>query len=316
MQFWYLPQNEDNATALFAEFPTILDFFESTIGPYPWADQKMGVVEVPHLGMEHQTINAYGNKYKKTPYGFDGILQHEFSHEYFANQMSLANYDDLWLHEGFASYMQPLYGQYRNGDIDYFAMLKSTRAGLLNEQPLVSGAERTEKEVYKDDDGPRRDVYGKGSLILHTLRNLIGDEAFFQSVRILVYGRPDPAPGNFEPQFRTTGDFVEIVNRVTGDDLAWFFDTYLYEADLPVLESLRQGNELSLKWITTSGKPFPMPLDVRVGSDTKSLSMKAGEGRLRLPNGAHAVIDPHSKILRQSDAIDELQKWRNKQDQP
>src|SRR3546814_9870441 len=65
--------------------------------------------------MEHMTINAYGNEYAKSPYGFDNLFQHEFAHEWFANQMTAANWDDFWLHEGFAAYMQPLYGNWLDG---------------------------------------------------------------------------------------------------------------------------------------------------------------------------------------------------------
>jgi aminopeptidase N len=71
LRMWYLPQSEKGAKALFAEFAPMLDFFESTIGPYPFGDEKMGVVETPHKGMEHQTINAYGNNYAKTAFGYD-----------------------------------------------------------------------------------------------------------------------------------------------------------------------------------------------------------------------------------------------------
>lgn len=315
MSFWYLPEHEEQAKQLFAEFPRILDFFESQIGPYPWADQKMGVVQTPHKGMEHQTINAYGNNFQKTPYGFDSLLQHEFSHEYFANQLSVENYDDLWLHEGFGSYMQPLYGKYLHGDMDYFAMLKSTRAGIRNEQPLVTGAERSEKEVYKDEGGPRGDIYSKGSLILHTLRNLVGDEAFYESVRILVYGRADPLPGNFSPQFRTTQDFLEIINDVTGDELSWFFEVYLYGKDLPVLVSERHGDRMTFTWEVPDGKSFPMPLEVSVGADTVVLPMSEGEGQLDVPEDVHVTVDPHSKVLYQSEAIDRFREWRAKQDQ-
>ena len=313
MSYWHLPENREKAQKLFSEFPTMLEFFESEIGPYPWADQKMGVVETPYKGMEHQTINAYGNNYEKTPYGYDGLLQHEFSHEYFANQLSVANYDDLWLHEGFGSYMQPLYGEYLHGSMDYFAMLKSTRAGISNEQPLVTGEERSEKEVYADESGPRGDIYGKGSLVLHTLRSLIGDEAFFESVRTLVYGRPDPRPGNFVPQFRTTEDFIGIVNTVTGEDLSWFFDVYLFQAALPELEQTTDEGKVTVTWKTPGGLPFPMPLEVLVGDRTIVLEMTGGRGEFELPNGASVTFDPHSKILRQSDAIDELQKWRAEQ---
>jgi aminopeptidase N len=116
LRFWYLPQHKAHAQDLFSEFPKMLDFFESTIGPYPFADEKMGVVETPHKGMEHQTINAYGNKYVKTPYGYDDLLQHEFAHEWFGNQLTNGDWDDMWLHEGLGSYMQPLYMQYLHGD--------------------------------------------------------------------------------------------------------------------------------------------------------------------------------------------------------
>ena len=313
MRFWHLPKNRENAQKLFSEFSTMLEFFESEIGPYPWADQKMGVVETPYKGMEHQTINAYGNNYEKTPYGYDSLLQHEFSHEYFANQLSVANYDDLWLHEGFGSYMQPLFGEYLHGSMDYFAMLKSTRAGIRNEQQLVTGEERSEKDVYADEGGPRGDIYGKGSLVLHTLRSLIGDEAFFESVRTLVYGRPDPRPGNFVPQFRTTEDFIGIVNTVTGEDLSWFFDVYLFQAALPELEHTTDGGEVTVTWKTPGDRPFPMPLEVRVGDRTIVLEMTGGRGEFELPTGASVTFDPHSKILRQSDAIDELQRWRAEQ---
>src|SRR3546814_11715830 len=70
MFYWYLPGEEQQAKALFAEFPKTLDFFESVIGPYPFGDQKLGVVETPHKGMEPRTINEYGNAHAKTHYGF------------------------------------------------------------------------------------------------------------------------------------------------------------------------------------------------------------------------------------------------------
>ena len=109
------------------------------IGPYPWADQKMGVIRVPYSGLENQTLIGYSNDYPKTMFGWDWLMNHEFSHEWFANQLSIANYDDLWLHEGLGSYAQPLLAEYLGGEIDYMAQLKNQRAGIRNEQPLVTG---------------------------------------------------------------------------------------------------------------------------------------------------------------------------------
>lgn len=310
MQYWYLPRHEASARELFEEFPRLLAFFESVIGPYPWADQKMGVVHVPFKGMEHQTINAYGNDYAKGLEGFDALLQHEFSHEYFGNQMAAAGYDDLWLHEGFATYMQMLYAEYLYGAADYFALLKSTRAQIRNERPLVAGRERSQAEVYELPDGPGADLYFKGSLLLHTLRRLIGDEAFFASVRRLVYGRPDPEPGNFSLQFRTTRDFIGIVNDVSGRDLGWFFDTYLYDKDLPMLDVERSGRTVRFAWRRTHGGPFRMPLDVMVDGRLRVLPMTDGRGALTVHEHSHVIADPQSKVLRQSDVIDRYQAGR------
>jgi hypothetical protein len=180
----------------------MLDFFESTIGPYPFGDEKMGVVETPHKGMEHQTINAYGNKYAKTAYGYDELLQHEFAHEWFGNQLTNANWDDMWLHEGLGSYMQPLYMQYLRGDQEYFASLMQQRAMIENKAPIVSGKPRLEEDVYDDKrGGPGQDIYNKGSLVMHTLRGLIGDDAFFRAcARSLRH--PRPAPGQLHAALR------------------------------------------------------------------------------------------------------------------
>ena len=310
LRYWYLPGEEKQAEGLFKEFPVILDFFESQIGPYPWGDQKMGVVETSFSGMEHQTINGYGSHYAKTMYGFDTLLQHEFSHEYFANQF-LGNYDDMWLHEGFGSYMQPLFGQYLHGDMAYYSMLQQQRAGILNEQPLVGGRERSEQEVYDDHaTGPTQDVYGKGSLVIHTLRGLIGDKAFFEAVRREVYGRPDPKPGNFTARFGSTKEFIDLVNQVTGKDYRWFFDVYLYHAALPKLVSRIGDGKLHLEWETADNLPFPMPVEVRVGDHVETVAMTGNRGELTLPAKPDITIDPHSKILRQSDAIDGFQAWR------
>ncbi|WP_136162540.1 M1 family metallopeptidase [Sphingomonas flavalba] len=310
MRFWYLPGEEEKAAELFKEFPVALDFFESQIGPYPWGDQKMGVIRVPYSGLENQTLNGYSIDYTKTMYGFDPLMHHEFSHEWFANQLSVANYDDLWLHEGIGSYMQPLLGRYLYGDLDYHALLKSQRAGIRNEKPLVSGEERPENWVYADPTGPRGDIYPKGSWVMHTLRNLIGDEAFYEVIRRVTYGRPDPRPGNFEPQFGTSKGFMATVNQVTGSNYDWFFNIYLYRAGLPKLVETRAGDRLSLRWETPDNLPFPMPVDVRVDGRTVTLAMADGTGVVDAPASATVTLDPEAKILRQLDSIDQFQAWR------
>jgi aminopeptidase N len=313
MQFWYLRGHDAQAKQLFAGFPRMLDFFEQEIGPYPFGDEKMGVVETPHLGMEHQTINAYGNNYRLDGFGYDRLLQHEFAHEWFGNQMTNADWDDMWLHEGFGTYMQPLYSQYLNGDMDYFSWLHQLRLMLNNRHPIVSGSSKTEEQVYDETSGPGQDIYNKGALMLHTLRQLIGDKAFFESTRLLVYGRPDPKPGNFHTRYASTHDYIDIVNKVTGRDLSWFFNVYLYDAALPKLEETRDGDTLKLHWVTEHGKSFPMPVTVQVDATMQHVPMTNGQGTVHVPAGSLLIVDPHSALLRQMPYIDAYQQWMKQQ---
>jgi aminopeptidase N len=260
------------------------------------------------MGMEHQTINAYGNNYAQAPEGFDWLFQHELSHEWFGNQMTAADWDDFWLHEGFGQYMQPLYGRWREGEARYAAMMAQQRLRIFNKAPLVSGTSRTSEEVYEDSKGgPGGDIYFKGAWVLHTLRNLIGDKAFFDATRRLVYGRPDPRPGNFEPRFATTPEFEKLAAEAAGRDLGWFFNIYLHEAALPELVQTREGDRLQLRWKTPNDRPFPMPVEVQVDDRVVTVSMAGNQGSLTVPAQAHVVIDPMARILRRSEAVERYQ---------
>lgn len=295
MHYWHLRSDRpEDVQRLFAEFPQMLDFFEQVIGPYPFADEKMGVVHTPYLGMEHQTINAYGNGYKIDERGYDWLLQHEFAHEWFANQLTNRNADDMWLHEGLGTYMQPLYAGWLRGDAYMQRELADQRDSLMNRAPVVSGVSLGVDDV---SDGPGNDIYYKGSLVAHTLRMLVGDRDFFEALRILVYGRPDPRPGNFTTQLRSTPEFLEIVNRVTGRDHDWFFRAYLYEAALPVLTQTRDGGRIDLAWSTPAGV-FPMPVEVEVDGVRRLIPMRDGRGFIEAPPGAVIRIDPENKVLR------------------
>lgn len=307
LRFWYLKGNRAKAEGLFAEFKPMLDFFEEMVGPYPFGDEKMGVVETPHLGMEHQTINAYGNGYKKAETGYDWLLQHEFAHEWFGNQLTNVDWDDLWLHEGYGTYMQPLYLQWLRGDMEYMAALMKMRATLMLRYPVVAGRSMAEKAVSSADHGPGNDVYYKGALMLHTLRGLIGDDAFFRATRELVYGTDTPRPGHFKPRYASTADFIALVNRITGKDYGWFFDVYLRSVKLPELVATRGGAHLDLHWKTEGDKPFPMPVQVRVGKRVVDVPMADGRGRVALAADESFTLDPHSRVLRELPYMAEYQ---------
>lgn len=302
MEFWHLKSDDPaDVAALFAQFAPMLDFFEANVGPYPFADEKMGVVETPHLGMEHQTINAYGNQYRIDGRGYDWLLHHELAHEWFGNQMTNVDGDHMWLHEGLGTYMQPLYARWLHGDRYMEAELKTQREALANRFPVVSGQPGVN---HVNGDGPGNDIYYKGSLFAHTLRHQIGDDAFRRALTRLVYGTDNPQPGRIGPLTRSTADFVTVVRDITGRDYDWLFRGYLYNAALPVLHESREAGVLVLRWETGDGAPFPLPVEVEVDGRVVTEPMTGGVGRLEVPDGAHVLIDPNNRVLRHSDAMD------------
>jgi len=306
MSYWHLRSDDPaKVAALFAQFAPMMDFYEATVGPYPFGDEKMGVVETPHLGMEHQTINAYGNAYRLDGKGYDWLLHHELAHEWFGNQMTNRNADDMWLHEGLGSYMQPLYLRWLNGERYMQAELQEQRRDLINRFPVVTGTDRAEDDVYKSNVGPGLDLYNKGSLIAHSLRMLIGDEAFFRSLTRLVYGTATPRPGNFTTRYGTTDEFLAITSEESGRDLAWFFRGYLYQAALPDLRQTRENGQLALEWVTGDAGVFPMPVEIEIDGRRQTLAMTGGRGAIPVAAGAHVLIDPDNKVLRRDVFLEE-----------
>ena len=313
VQYWHLPGDRpQDVQYLLGEMQDFLTFFEEVVGPYPFGDEKVGLAETPHLGMEHQTINAYGNGYKLGPEGYDWLAQHEFGHEWFANQLTNATEGEMWLHEGLDSYMQPLYLLWKNNRMAYNVALWDQRKRVLSRVPLVSADPQAMGDYLDAEAGWGNDIYYKGSWITHTLRMTIGDGPFRESLRRLVYGRPDPQPGNFVPQRRRTSDFAAIVSEVAGRDMRWFFDAYLMQAPLPKLVEERQGSRLALRWETPSALPFAMPVEVRVGDTIGgrlvTVPMDGGRGEVDLGSAdARYQIDPEAKILRDNPAINAWQ---------
>jgi aminopeptidase N len=184
------------------------------------------------------------------------------------------------------------------------------RDKIENQVPMVRGKVITEEEVYEaDKGGPGQDIYYKGAWMLHTLRNLIGDKDFYAATRLEVYGRTDPKPGNFKPRFGSTDEFIANVNKVTGKDYTWFFNVYLRQAALPKLVEQRNGDTLTLTWQAPAGLPFPMPVEVELGDKITKLAMTNGTGSVTVPKGAHVVVDPYDRVLKDEPAITAYQQW-------
>jgi len=300
--FYVLPEDADKAQRLIEETKKYIKFYEHYLGPYPFRSQKLGIVETPHLGMEHSTAIAYGNKFRFDADGTDSLMLHEFGHEWWANLVTAADWKDFWIHEGFQSYMDTLYQEYLHGRDAYNKAMAARAKNFRNMQPVAPREAKIAYQVYMAEPDYLRsdgDIYGKGAYILHTLRYLIGDDAFFRALRRMAYPTRDLEKATDGRQVRlvTTDDFLTIAEEESGRRLDWFFELYLRQPKLPKLISEISGNQLLLRWETPNNMPFPMPINIINNGKTERIEMKDGRAVITF-NGTPPVIDPDALVLR------------------
>jgi aminopeptidase N len=307
--FYAIPEDVERARAFLPEILEHLAFFEDLVGPYPFRADKYGVAQTPHLGMEHQTIIAYGARFDRgamtggRDWGFDALHHHELAHEWFGNLVTNEDWKDMWLHEGFGTYMQALYAERLGGPELYRAHLAADRRHITNLAPLAPRESRTAGEIYFDSGS---DIYGKGSWVLHTLRWVLGDDDFLLALRRMAY--PDPAmervTDGSHTRFATTDDFRRIVEDISGMDLGWFFEVYVRQPSLPALVAVRDGRGLSLSWNVPGDRPFPMPVEVEVQGERRRIEMPVtGEVHVEVADGSSVNLDPDDWILRSNQQV-------------
>ena len=287
---YVLPESYEKAKAHTPQFLDLMKFMEEYCGPYPFRIDKCGVAEAPHLGMEHQTIIAYGYGWRNhKDYAFDWLFAHEFSHEWWGNLVTCDDWNGYWIHESFGTYMQPLYLEWRFGKDQYFSYMQSIKM-FQNKIPVAPRKSMTTNEIYSND------IYYKGAWILHTLRHYLGDEVFFKALRRLAY--PDPAMEKIKTgaqcRLTNTDEVMHLIEKVSGKKLDWYFEVYLRNAELPVLNAEIKDNKLLLTWQTKDNLPFPLPVDVKLGGDIVKVDMNNNHGEVDIPAGVTPVVDPDS----------------------
>ncbi|MDQ3320966.1 MAG: M1 family metallopeptidase [Acidobacteriota bacterium] len=301
--FYVLPEHFDKGAGLIAQFKDFVRFFEEKLGPYPFRSEKLGIAETPYLGMEHSTIIAYGNNFKNNQDGFDGLLFHELGHEWWGNLVTASDWRDFWIHEGFQSFMDELYVEKLKGRDVYLermaARMKKTRnmQAVAPREPKIAYQVYMSEPDYLKSDG---DIYGKGAVVLHTLRYLIGDAAFFRALRRMAYPTKEMEELTNGKQTRlvTTDDFLTIAEAESGMRLDWFFEVYLRQPKLPKIVTETKGNQMILRWDAPNNLPFPMPVDVEVSGKTQRVEMKNGTAAINFDGKNAPLIDPKSLILK------------------
>jgi aminopeptidase N len=224
---YYYTYREDslNASKGFLHVPGMVEYFEKTIGPYPYT--KLALVESSTVygGMENSSaifLPEMGASYTGR-YNNEETVVHEIAHQWFGDDLTESDWSDLWLSEGFATYFSFLYFEDRDGEAAFHELIKNAKESYLKESPKT---EPVVNENYKRlTDLLNSENYTKGALFLDALRNYIGNRAFFRGIKEYY--------NKFKHSNVTTTEFMNVMNGVSGKDLDSLFQRWLYAPGLP-----------------------------------------------------------------------------------
>ncbi|SDS31578.1 Peptidase family M1 [Polaribacter sp. KT25b] len=261
MDYYVLKGRLEKAKNHFKDAPKMMKAFEHWFGPYPFYKDGYKLVEVPYLGMEHQSSVTYGNQYKKgylgrdlsgTGWGlkFDFIIIHESGHEWFANNITNKDIADMWIHESFTNYSESLFVEYYYGKKASSEYIIGLRKSIANKKPIIG--------KYNVNNEGSGDMYNKGGNMLHTLRQLVDNDEKWRSILRKMNK-------TFYHQTVTTVQIENFLSTETGIDLSAFFNQYLRDIRIPILEYKIENKTLKYRWTNTVSN-FKMPLKVTIDS--------------------------------------------------
>lgn len=257
--YYVLRDNLALAKEQFKDVPRMLKAFESWFGPYPFYEDSYKLVEVPYLGMEHQSSVTYGNKYKNgylgrdlsgTGWGlkFDFIIIHESGHEWFANNITYKDIADMWIHESFTNYSESLFVEYYYGKEAGAEYVIGCRQNIENDKPIIG-----HYDVNNEGSG---DMYPKGANMLHTIRQIVNDDAKWKSI---LRGLNK----TFYHQTVTTKQIEDFINEQSGINFNRVYAQYLTTTKIPVFEYMFKNGTLGYHWTNCVSK-FDMPVKVKI----------------------------------------------------
>jgi aminopeptidase N len=260
MDYWVLSYNLQKAKVHFADARRTIEAFEYWFGPYPFYEDSYKLVETPYLGMEHQSSVTYGNGYQNgykgrdlsdTGWGlkWDYIIVHESGHEWFANNITYRDVADMWVHESFTMYAESLFIEYYYGKAAAAEYTKGLRMSIDNRQTLIGD--------YDVNAAGSKDMYNKGNNMLHTLRQWVNDD---EKWRATLRGLNK----TFYHSVVTTKQIEDYMAKKLNLNLKGFFDQYLRDYRIPVLEYRIKDKSMFVRW-TNCIETFDMPVRIKVG---------------------------------------------------
>lgn len=293
VSYYVLPESLTAAKKQFEQVPKLLKAFEHWFGPYPFYEDGFKIVEVPYLGMEHQSSVTYGNKFSNgylgrdlsgTGWGlkFDFILIHESAHEWFANNITYRDIAEMWIHESFTSYAEALY-------LEYYFGKKAASEYVIGVRDIIQNQARIMGYFGVNHKGSG-DMYAKGSNMLHTIRQIIDDDELWR--RILR--------GLNEEFYHSTvsgKQVIHYINEMAGQDFTMVFKQYLEDIRIPELEYEIKNGTLHYRWNKVMDD-FAMPVKVRLGQEEVVwLHPVANQWKKREITGKTLEADPNFYIV-------------------
>ncbi len=263
LDFYVLPEDLDKAKKQFVQAKGMIEAYQHYFGEYPFQRDGYKLVEVPYSGMEHQSAVTYGNHFTNGYLGrdwtgvgvspkFDFIIIHESGHEWFGNSVSAADRSDMWIHEGWTTYLEVLYVEYTFGHADAIKYVNGYKSKVQNREPIIA-----ERGIAAT---PPQDMYFKGALFLNTLRSVVNDDARWFALIHDFYQ-------HFKYQNIMTEDVVAYFNQQTGMNLTPLFEQYLRHTAIPTLELKFNEADGAVDYRWQADEPdFAMP--IRVGRKT------------------------------------------------
>jgi aminopeptidase N len=301
LQSWVYPQDQQVGAAFEVPARQALSFYGDLVGPYQY--EKLANVETAGVngGMEHASAIAYGES-SVTGRPIATLVAHEVAHAWFGDSVTEGDWNDVWLSEGFATYLTHMFVEHVDGR-DAFV------AGLRRDRDRVAAAERQTPDtpiVHRNLSSMAKVlntfVYQKAGWVLHMLRARVGDEAFRNTLRA-YYRRHVNATAS-------TGDFRRVVEEQCGHDLGAFFRQWLDRPGIPTITGSWQYQAATKKVVVTleqvqQAEPFQVPLEIGVMVDGQPGRIE----RVELVGRTHrlefsverepstVVLDPDTRLL-------------------